>query len=1055
MVRAFACWLLCLCCALPTFAQDGGQSPIPERRAIVSADTDFPGSDIATYFDTTYAFCREACLGDAACTAFTFNQRSGACFPKSAVDDPQPFVGALSGEIVARTAADLARGRDRAGELSFVSPEEMAGARAEARAVGDRHPVGGLTASDLSEMARSALSRRNLTGALEFAGQALAITDSAPHWTLYARIELALADTDRRDRYTYLRRAVPGAINAYLRAGAAAERLAALDVVADALDLADRGRDMIPVLRLALDLSEDERVAARLDDAIARFGFRIADTQVESDAATPRICADFTEDLVQAGVDYAPFVQVDAPGLAVQARDARLCLDGVEHGQRYEVTFRAGLPAASGETLAKPVTLTLYVRDRAGQVRFPGRGYVLPSGGPVAIPVVGVNVETVDLVLRRISDRSVIRAIQADMFGQPIATYRQAEFAGEISQEVWRGTGELARELNRDVTTRLPIGQAAGGLAPGIYAVQASIPGADPYDSPAATQWFVVSDLGLTTVDGVDGLHVFARSLATAGAAAGVRLTLVSRANAVLGTAVTDAGGVATFAPGLTRGAAGAAPAMVMAETGDAGAPDDMAFLPLTDPEFDLSDRGVEGREPAGPVDVFAATDRGAYRAGDVIVATALVRDDRAGALADVPLTVILSRPDGVEWSRTTSMDGRAGGHVLRLPLTDTAPRGHLGSGVPSGPRGGGAGPRAGPGRGFPARADRRGPVAAGRGAAAAGSPGADGDGAVSVRGPGGRSGGRGRGAGAGRRDAGRASRLPLRAPRRRGRCADAVAGRRDDGCRGRRGPDRRLPRDRDAGRTAGGAGDGARGRRVGAAHRADADPRAGSRHPPDRDRRAGRRRSARRGRGGLPPDRGGGRGPAGALDDQPGRDAVSVVCHRRNLVLGSDHQPHAGRHGRRGAGGGPGAGVGPGRMGDLRDRGGAQRGRAPVSSSVGFAAGWYAAARVGGHPRHVAGLAGPGRLCAGRHGPPAARSAPCRHGAGDGGVEPSDRHEGGRGGGGRNGDRHAGDGRLGRGGLCHGHGAAPRHRGGNGRARARARPGAGLWRGRSRRRRR
>ena len=57
----------------------------------------------------------------------------------------------------------------------------------------------------------------------------------------------------------------------------------------------------------------------------------------------------------------------------------------------------------------------------------------------------------------------------------------------------------------------------------------------------------------------------------------------------------------------------------------------DIAFLSLTDPEFDLSDRGVEGREAAPPVDVFLTTDRGAYRAGETVYATALARDARGG----------------------------------------------------------------------------------------------------------------------------------------------------------------------------------------------------------------------------------------------------------------------------------------------------------------------------------------------------------------------------------------------------------------------------------------
>ena len=67
---------------------------------------------------------------------------------------------------------------------------------------------------------------------------------------------------------------------------------------------------------------------------------------------------------------------------------------------------------------------------------------------------------------------------------------------------------------------------------------------------PRATQWFVVSDIGLSTYTGQDGLNVFARSLGTAKPIAGVELTLLARNNEILGTAKTDAEGRATFNAG-------------------------------------------------------------------------------------------------------------------------------------------------------------------------------------------------------------------------------------------------------------------------------------------------------------------------------------------------------------------------------------------------------------------------------------------------------------------------------------------------------------------------
>ncbi|WP_372602961.1 alpha-2-macroglobulin, partial [Actibacterium sp.] len=401
-------------------------------------------------------------------------------------------------------------------------------------------------------------------------------------------------------------------------------------------------------------------------------GFRVVDSSVESDLAAPRICAEFSEPLSPSGVDYTTFVKLPAPDMAVSQNDRQICIEGVDHGQRYAITLRRGLPSASGEALAKDVTLTHYVRDRAPSLRFPGRAYVLPNTGDAALPITSVNLQQADLTLYRISDRNLLRSLQDGLFGRPMSAWEQDNFTGNIAEQVWTGSAVLQSELNRDVTTRLPLDQAIAGQSAGIYALQARIPGADPYDSPPATQWFVISDLGLATLSGADGLHVFVRSLASAEVKPGVKLSLMSRSNRVLGQAKTDVQGYARFAPGLALGRDGAAPAMVLAEDGD----QDIAFLSLTDPAFDLSDRGVEGRAPAGPIDLFVTTDRGAYRAGETVHVTALARDGTAQALTDLPVVAVLNRPDGVEYSRAISDGGVAGGHVFAFALADGVPRG-------------------------------------------------------------------------------------------------------------------------------------------------------------------------------------------------------------------------------------------------------------------------------------------------------------------------------------------------------------------------------------------
>ncbi len=657
---------------VPALAQGTSQDLIPDRRILLSENTDLPGGDIASVFDTTLEACERACLANPQCQALTFNARNGSCFAKSAAGQPTAFAGAYSGILVQSDPALRAEAASRRAELAFLTDADIAQARLQAGQLGNEHLTNGFTAAEHLQSAANAQADGNPALAAQFTGAAVNLTDAPETWADYARLLLAAGQGEGDAQRGLREGALTASINGYLRAPDAALRHSILLTMGQALESLDRGRDTVQALRLAQSLQPRDDTALALEDAIGKYGFRITETVVQSDGAEPRICVSFSEDLATSGVDYTPYVQLPEPDLTVGPGGWRqLCVDGVQHGARYAVTFREGLPAADGQQLAKSVTVTQYVRDRSPQARFAGRSYVLPRGESASIPVQTVNTEALDLALFRVSDRNLLRAIQNDFFAQPVPAWSEDAFATGVGEQLWTGTATVAMDVNRDVTTRLPLDEALRGLPAGIYALKASVPGADPYVTAPAWQWFVISDLGVTTLSGVDGLHVFVRSLGTAQAKAGVTVDLLSRANVILGSATTDATGYARFDAGLTRGTGAAAPALVTVKDGA----DDIAFLSLTDPEFDLSDRGVEGREAAPPVDVFVTTDRGAYRAGETVFATALARDSRAGAIEGLPLTAVLRRPDGVEWSRQLVGD-QTGGYVFSLPIAGSAPRG-------------------------------------------------------------------------------------------------------------------------------------------------------------------------------------------------------------------------------------------------------------------------------------------------------------------------------------------------------------------------------------------
>src|SRR5581483_12365241 len=109
--------------------------------------------------------------------------------------------------------------------------------------------------------------------------------------------------------------------------------------------------------------------------------------------------------------------------------------------------------------------------------------------------------------------------------------------------------------------TAFPIAEALPRLQPGVYvlAAQASAKSEDEGYRNVATQWFIVSDLGLTAINGDDGMHAFVRSIADATPVVNVNVRLIARNNEVLATARTDSRGYARFDAGLKSGEGGLA----------------------------------------------------------------------------------------------------------------------------------------------------------------------------------------------------------------------------------------------------------------------------------------------------------------------------------------------------------------------------------------------------------------------------------------------------------------------------------------------------------------
>ncbi|RTL54714.1 MAG: alpha-2-macroglobulin family protein [Bradyrhizobiaceae bacterium] len=535
------------------------------------------------------------------------------------------------------------------------------------------------TPAALKAAADAALRKNDVRAGLAALGQIAAIApEDGGNWLRLARtISQIVPAAEAREKTALRDRASTAAYIAYQRAAGGNEEADALAVLGRALADQTLWRPALDALRLSLDQREVADLRAQYEKMREEHGFRLLDYSVDSDAASPRACFVFSEDLIKR-VDFAPFVTLagtDKPALT--SEDKQLCVEGLKHGERYTIGLRAGLPSAVKESLAKSAEFNIYVRDRKPFVRFTGRAYVLPRTGQRGIPLVSVNTPAVSVNIYRIGDRNLINTVIDGNFQKSLSGYQLSELGNETGVKVWSGEVATEQTLNADVTTAFPVDQAVGDLQPGVYVMTAAArgPGATSSDDDPgtlATQWFIVSDLGLTAFSGNDGVHVFVNSLASTAPTANAEVRLIARNNEILATRKTDSAGHVLFEAGLAKGEGGLSPAL-LSVSGDKG---DYAFLSLKTDAFDLSDRGVSGRNvPAGP-DAFVYAERGVYRSGETVYLTALLRDGQGNAVTGAPLTLVVERPDGVEFRRAVLADQGAGGRSLTLPLNSAVPTG-------------------------------------------------------------------------------------------------------------------------------------------------------------------------------------------------------------------------------------------------------------------------------------------------------------------------------------------------------------------------------------------
>ncbi len=517
-----------------------------------------------------------------------------------------------------------------------------------------RFPAGGTTKARAAaeQQAAAALARKDFSAATAALEQRAGMGDvSSRQW-----LDLATAQLHRTPSDPHA--ALLASWRAFETAGDVDSEIPALLLMAEALRAQNLDAQAVQALEQVVQRAPDDAGYKRLlADAQRGAGMAVQKVDVQGEADPPRACIGFTVPVTHRA-DFVPqdWVRLDppVPGAAVTREGDQLCISGLPSGATTNATLRAGLPADPGDsgaplTLVHDSAVALAVPDRQPRVLFDTRLFVLPRGQQPSVTLTTTNLSSVALKLMRLTERGAEPFVHENRLGEPVDRYTANAIGEGSGRIIWQGKADVPLwQRNKPARTALPVPDALLTAGPGLYALLATPGDGTPApDEAASVQMIVHTDLAPTVWRGDDGLTVQVRGYSDTKTRAGIRLRLLAQNNDILGEVSTDKFGVARFPVSLLHGDGPLAPAMLDAF----GPDDDFCVLDLNAASFDLSDRGVEGAAPPGPLDAFVYFDRGIFRPGDTVQVMALLRDD-AGAPVDLPARLTIKRPNGQVFAR-------------------------------------------------------------------------------------------------------------------------------------------------------------------------------------------------------------------------------------------------------------------------------------------------------------------------------------------------------------------------------------------------------------------
>ncbi|PID76522.1 MAG: hypothetical protein CSB24_06145, partial [Deltaproteobacteria bacterium] len=379
------------------------------------------------------------------------------------------------------------------------------------------------------------------------------------------------------------------------------EKIAALKKLGHALEQREEYSDnwqpaALYAYRQLLVLEYSKETVAKIEELTAKKTKRVSIRKAYSKnrGEKPAICIEFTQAVSgDIKVNFADYIRITPEISSEFFRDSgNVCIGNAGYGVEYSIKVLQGMPISKDIILEHNDEIKITAKHRAPALWFDQNAYILPRSSSSGIGFRTINVKKANLRLYRIHERNILHDFVRSKFNRKLDARELEEIKEQKGALVWQGSAEIKGERDKQQTNTIVLPEKITDT-PGLYILVAEN-SEEEYGrwDERTSQWLVVSDTGLTTYINEGGMSVVARSLATAGPLAGIKLTLLARNNTPLAVTRSDSKGLARFPAEFFGEKDGMKPALLIAEDERSG----FSFLRLDTPPFDLSEYGVGGR---------------------------------------------------------------------------------------------------------------------------------------------------------------------------------------------------------------------------------------------------------------------------------------------------------------------------------------------------------------------------------------------------------------------------------------------------------------------------